>query len=94
MRKVQLSDIKRLIMKIRPDTSFNKGITLNELILAVKELSEMFESLYVRFEDLEKLQKANKELEADLKKLRSEIDRAKVDLINTQRSVNAKPRKN
>lgn len=84
---VTMQDIRNLLNKSKVATAFKNGVKLEDIATNFREFLEMFEVVFSRFENLEEMQRKNKDLERQLKKLHDEIDRVKVGLHNVAQAV-------
>lgn len=76
---IKLQDIRQLLVKIKNVASSGKSVDVKDIIISFKDFLEMFELVFLRLEKLEtEIQKQNKDLDLDLKRLRKDMDRVKV----------------
>lgn len=90
---ITVNDIRNLISKIgtQGKTAFTSSKTSPTVFVEyVKELAEYFELVFMRLEKVEDKQKSYKDLAADVKKLRHDLDRATVALNKVVDRVNRK----
>lgn len=88
--KITIQDIRNLLSRSKGATSFSSKLDLKDVATNLRELIEMFELLYLRFEKVEdeKHEKKIRELEQEVNKLRKELDRATITLSKIVDKVN------
>lgn len=84
---VTIQDVRSLLSRAKNATAFSSKVSLEDVAKNLREFLEIFELVFSRVEKLEEVQRKNKEYEAELKKLRQELDRVKVGLHNVARAV-------